>query len=71
MDQNAIIGYHPYYGNVLFATGLSGHGIQMAPGIGRAVMELVLDGKFTTIDLKRFGLERIFMNEPLYECNIV
>lgn len=71
LDQNALIGSHPYYNNVIFATGLSGHGIQMAPAIGRAVMELVFDGEFKSINLDRFGLNRIIMNEPLCECNIV
>jgi len=26
-DQNGILGYHPYYNNMIFATGFSGHGI--------------------------------------------
>lgn len=71
LDQNAIIGTHPYYPNVIFATGFSGHGIQMAPAVGRAVMELLLDGRYRTIDLKRFCVERIIKNEPIFESNIV
>ncbi len=71
LDQNAIIGTHPYHSNVIFATGFSGHGIQQAPAAGRAVMELLLEGGFVSADLSRFGFRRVIMNEPIYEQNIV
>ncbi|GIY43781.1 FAD-dependent oxidoreductase domain-containing protein 1 [Caerostris extrusa] len=70
-DQNVIFGPHPYYNNVFFATGFSGHGIQMAPAIGRAMMELLIDKCYVTIDLQRFHLNRIFHDTPLHEQNIV
>lgn len=71
LDQNAVIGKHPYHDNLVFATGFSGHGVQQAPAAGRAIMELVLDGKFRTIDLSRFGFERIVSNMPVFEQNIL
>ncbi|CAN7992996.1 unnamed protein product [Ixodes hexagonus] len=71
LDQNGIVGRHPYYNNVFFATGFSGHGIQMAPGVGRAIMELILDGRYVSIDLERFGLERLVHRAPLLERAIV
>ncbi|XP_045471479.1 FAD-dependent oxidoreductase domain-containing protein 1 [Harmonia axyridis] len=70
-DQNGIIGIHPYYGNFIFATGFSGHGIQQAPAVGRAVAELILDGGFKTIDLTRLSFDRIIVNKPMYEVAIV
>ncbi|CAL1295055.1 unnamed protein product [Larinioides sclopetarius] len=70
-DQNVIFGPHPHYYNIYFATGFSGHGIQMAPAIGRAMMELLIDKTYVTIDLQRFQLNRIFHNKPLYEQHIV
>lgn len=70
-DENGIIGSHPHYHNVYIATGFSGHGIQQAPAVGRAITELILDGKFTTIDLSRFGFERLIKQEPMFEDNIV
>lgn len=54
-----------------FATGFSGHGIQMAPGVGRAMMELLLDGNYVTIDMSRFHLQRVFNEMPLYEKCII
>lgn len=66
-----MIGNHPYHTNLFFATGFSGHGIQQAPAVGRAIMELIVDGRFVDIDLKRFGFDRIITNRPVFEQNIV
>ncbi|XP_046398914.1 FAD-dependent oxidoreductase domain-containing protein 1-like [Ischnura elegans] len=70
-DENAIVGPHPYYHNLYLACGFSGHGLQQAPAIGRAVMEMIIDGQFMTIDLSRMGFDRIVVREPLLESNIV
>jgi FAD-dependent oxidoreductase domain-containing protein 1 len=70
LDQNPIIGRDPYYGNILWATGFSGHGIQMAPAVGRAVMELLFETNYQTIDLTRFGWSRILRDQPLRELNV-
>ncbi|KAL5285254.1 FOXRED1.2 family protein [Megaselia abdita] len=70
-DANGIVGMHPYYKNLYIATGFSGHGIQQTPAVGRAISELIIDGKFKTIDLTRLGFERIINGEQLLEINIV
>ncbi len=70
-DQNLIIGAHPYHDSLYFACGSSGHGIQHAVAIGRAVMELIIDSHFTSIDLRRFNFERIINKQPIYETNII
>ena len=71
LDQNGIIGRHPEVANVYFANGFSGHGLQQGYAAGRAVAELILHGKFRSIDLSRFGYERIARGEPLFESNII
>lgn len=70
-DQNGIVGLHPLVGNLFFATGFSGHGLQQSPAVGRAVAELILDGGFKTLDLSAFDFRRIFNQEPMLERNIV
>jgi FAD-dependent oxidoreductase domain-containing protein 1 len=70
-DQNLIIGNHPYYLNFYIAAGCSGHGIQQSAAIGRAMAELMLDDEFRTIDLSRFSFDRILMDRPYAERNIV
>ncbi|XP_055909172.1 FAD-dependent oxidoreductase domain-containing protein 1 [Eupeodes corollae] len=69
-DENGIIGRHPYYDNVFIATGFSGHGIQQTPAVGRAIAELIIDGKFKTIDLTRLGFDRIINGKPMPEVHI-
>jgi sarcosine oxidase len=71
LDQNAIIGAHSEIANLYFATGFSGHGLQQAYAAGRAIAELIHTGAYQTIDLKRFGYERVVRNEPLYELNVI
>ena len=71
LDQNAIIGYHPQVVNMLHCNGFSGHGLQMSPGAGRAVAEILTQGRSTSIDLSRFGLERIAQKKPYLETGIV
>ena len=59
-DGNMVIGAWPGAPeNFLIATGFSGHGLQHAPAAGRALSELVLDGRFATIDLDRFHCRRV------------
>ncbi|KAG2470020.1 FXRD1 protein, partial [Polypterus senegalus] len=70
-DQNAILGIHPLVNNLYFATGFSGHGIQQAPAVGRAIAELILDGDFQTLDLTNLGFKRLFIGEKMLERNIV
>ena len=42
-----------------------------APAAGRGLAELITDGKFDTIDLTRFGYQRIEKNEPYPERGIL
>jgi len=60
LDSNAIVGKHPKYENVYMASGFTGRGLQQAPGIGRALTELITTGSYQTIDVSVFAVERIF-----------
>lgn len=70
LDQNGIVGRHSNFANIYFATGFSGHGIQHSPAIGRALAELILEGRYLSIDLSRLSFNRIIKNQPLLENNI-
>ena len=64
-DGNMLIGNWPGQPeNFLMATGFSGHGLQHAPAAGRAMAELILDGRFQTIDLDRFHARRVAEGRP-------
>lgn len=71
LDQNAILGPHPEIDNFYFANGFSGHGLQQAPAVGRAISELILQNSYQTLDLQRFSFQRMLDKKPLSEINIV
>ena len=71
LDHNAILGAHPDIDNFLFANGFSGHGLQHAPAVGRALSELVTFGEFRTLQLDALGWRRVLNAQPLREINVV
>lgn len=67
-DNNAILG--PWTGgveNFHIALGFSGHGLMQAPAVGRGLSELLLYGRYQTLDLSRLGYRRIIDNAPLLD----
>jgi glycine/D-amino acid oxidase-like deaminating enzyme len=71
LDGNVIIG--PWKGkleNFYLAAGFSGHGLMHAPGCGRAMAELILEGGYRTIDLTRFGWQRVEDGKPYPERGV-
>ncbi len=71
-DGNVIIGPGADgLGNFHMLAGFSGHGLMHAPGCGRAMAELILKGRYETIDLTRFGWQRLVDDSPLPERGII
>jgi FAD-dependent oxidoreductase domain-containing protein 1 len=70
-DQNAFVGPCEAVPNFILACGFSGHGLQHAPGIGRALAELIAFGEYRTIDLTPFSHARYSRGQPLREFNVI
>jgi glycine/D-amino acid oxidase-like deaminating enzyme len=70
-DHNGIVGRHPRIPNFIFMNGFSGHGMQQGPAIGRGVAELIVQGRFSSVDLSALSYERIGSNQPLWELNVI
>jgi glycine/D-amino acid oxidase-like deaminating enzyme len=70
LDHNAIIGPAGCR-NFYLANGFSGHGLQQSPAVGRALAELIVHGRYLTLDLSAMGFDRIAQNRPLLERNVI
>lgn len=72
LDGNMILGNWPgRLDNFIVACGFSGHGLMHAPAVGRAISELVVKGRYETIDLTRMGYQRVLDNAPYAETGII
>lgn len=70
-DGNPIIGNYPgHLDNFWLACGFSGHGLMHALGVGRALAEQLVHGRYLTIDLHRLGYERVLTGHRLAESGI-
>ena len=67
-DHNGVIGPHPEVTNLIFANGFSGHGVMHSPATGRGVAELLLHGRYVSLDLGPLGYERIPADRPIREA---
>jgi len=70
-DHNGLVGFHPRIANFLLMNGFSGHGLQQAPCVGRAVAELILHGRYVSVDLTALDFGRVLRGEPLRELNVI
>ena len=72
LDGNMILGNWPgKLGNFFVACGFSGHGLMHAPAVGRALAELIVKGRYETIDLTRLSFQRVLDNAPYREIGII
>jgi glycine/D-amino acid oxidase-like deaminating enzyme len=70
LDGNPIIGATTL-ANFYAIAGFSGHGMMHAPAAARAIAELIVHGKFESIDLTRLGYERVVRGEAYREAGIL
>jgi FAD-dependent oxidoreductase domain-containing protein 1 len=70
-DHNALIGAYPAVDNLHFINGFSGHGVQQAPVVARGLAELMLHGRFETLDLSQLLIQRLVDGQPLRELGVI
>jgi sarcosine oxidase, subunit beta len=70
-DHNAVLGRHPDAASWVDATGFSGHGVQQAPAVGRAIAEEVAEGRAVTIDIDPLRLDRFRSGGERHERHVI
>lgn len=69
-DHHAILGGCGVEG-LYFANGFSGHGVMHSPATGRALAEIMLDGKASFLDVSCLSLERFERGQLLHETAFI
>ena len=52
------------------AVGCSGHGVMLAPAVGKALSELICLGRYETLDATPYRLERFASGELIPDAQI-
>ncbi len=55
----------------LLANGFSGHGMQHAPAVGRAISKVIVDGESRTLDISAFSVSRFAGGAAIPEANVI
>jgi sarcosine oxidase, subunit beta len=69
-DHHAILGSCEVSG-LYFANGFSGHGVMHSPSTGRALSEIILDGKASFLDVSCLHIDRFVKGELLHETAFI
>jgi FAD-dependent oxidoreductase domain-containing protein 1 len=70
-DQNGLVGPLPGVANAFTACGFSGHGLQQAPAVGLGLADRIMRGWYEQPSLQPLAVERVALNRPLYEKNVI
>jgi FAD-dependent oxidoreductase domain-containing protein 1 len=71
LDHNAILGEHPQVKGFYMAVGFSGHGLQQAPAVGKALSEAIRLGRCETIDVSCLGMGRFETGQLVVEEAVI
>ena len=66
-DHNPVLGEHPLARRFFLANGFSGHGLMLAPAIGKALSELIRIGRPETVDVTCFAPDRFDRDAPVHD----
>lgn len=69
-DHHAILGGCEI-GGLYFANGFSGHGVMHSPATGRALAEIILDGKASFLDVSCLSIDRFSNGNLLHETAFI
>ena len=70
-DHNALLGEHPGFDNLLCITGFSGHGMQQSAAAGRGIAELIVHGRYVSLDLSELSVSRLAEGRRVLEDNVI
>ena len=66
-DHNPVLGEHPAAPGLLLANGYSGHGLMIAPAIGKVLSELIRLARTETVDIGCFAPDRFDRGEAVHD----
>ena len=69
-DENFILGQHPELPGLFMATGCSGHGVMLAPAIGKVLSEAIRLRRYETLDATPYSLGRFATGELISDPQI-
>jgi sarcosine oxidase subunit beta len=70
-DHHAILGYAPGVENMVLACGYSGHGLMHGPAVGLLIAELIVDGKYKTVDASVLSITRYAEGREIHEVAVI
>ena len=66
-DHNPLLGEHPTAPGFFLANGFSGHGLMIAPAVGKVLSELLRTGRAATVDVRCFDPGRFDRGELVHD----
>ena len=70
-DHNPLLGEHPAAPGFVLANGFSGHGLMIAPAVGKVLSELIRLGRTETVDVRCFAPDRFERGEEVRDDALI